>query len=293
MEARDARERRHRPGGLLRLLRSSLVLVLVGLWLYPWSIRLKTPNVVLDDVARIVELQTFPLRVLLFRPFNEHLAPWFEIVSAVTWELSGRKLEHAPLAFSLVSYVPFLGCLAILWRLVRRELCSTTAAWMAVTLFATSPIYAECVYWYSASSFTWALIFTLAGLWYAGKARDVRSPWNRHLIPAAFFSALAPMASAIGLLAGLLGAIRVGVTRPGRRFPRVDPRCVWPLAGTALYLALASLFRYQDVVSRSIQVNGNLGAALVQACAAPSFLLLRGFFGVLEPRRLLSPQPWA
>ena len=33
---------------------------------------------------------------------------------------------------------------------------------MAVTLFATTPIYAECIYWYSASSFTWAMLFALA-----------------------------------------------------------------------------------------------------------------------------------
>jgi hypothetical protein len=59
------------------------------------------------------------------------------------------------------------------------------------------------------------------------------------------------------------------------------------MAGTALYLAMASLFRYQDDISRSIKANGDLGTALVQAAAAPSYLVLRGFCGIFEPRKLL------
>ena len=33
-----------------RTLKPLLIAVLIGLWLYPWSIRLRTPSVVLDDI---------------------------------------------------------------------------------------------------------------------------------------------------------------------------------------------------------------------------------------------------
>ena len=32
------------------------------------------------------------------------MAPVFETVSWVTWQLAGQKLSHAPLAFTLMSY---------------------------------------------------------------------------------------------------------------------------------------------------------------------------------------------
>lgn len=110
---RVVREAIDRIGPLGRragLLHSSLLIVLTGLLLLLWLGRLRTPNIVLDDVPRIVQLQTVPLRARLFQPFNEHLAPWFQVVSTLTWELSG-ELAHSPLAFDLASYVPFLGCL--------------------------------------------------------------------------------------------------------------------------------------------------------------------------------------
>ena len=55
-----------------------------------------SPVSISDDVTRIEHLQTMPLGELLFRPFNEHVAPVFELVSWVTWQLAGRRLSHAP-----------------------------------------------------------------------------------------------------------------------------------------------------------------------------------------------------
>ena len=66
-----------------RTLKPLLIAVLIGLWLYPWSIRLRTPSVVLDDIARIENIQSVSLATRLVAPFNEHLAPFFETVTTV------------------------------------------------------------------------------------------------------------------------------------------------------------------------------------------------------------------
>ena len=69
-------------------------------------------------------------------------------------------------------------CLVLLKGLVRRELGSPTAAAVAVAIFALTPAYTEVVFCYSASSFSWALAFTLAALWPpAGRARPPRWAW--------------------------------------------------------------------------------------------------------------------
>lgn len=286
---REAIDRIGPLGRRAGLLHSSLLIVLTGLLLLLWLGRLRTPNIVLDDVPRIVQLQTVPLRARLFQPFNEHLAPWFQVVSTLTWELSGRKLAHSPLAFDLASYVPFLGCLGALWLLLRRELRSATAAWVALTVFATSPAYAECVYWYSASSFTWALFFSLLGLWFVGSSQNAGDSSRGQLLAAALCAALAPMASAIGLLGGVLGAIRIGLSRPTGGFLRPNPRCLWPLAGTAAYLAIGSLFRYQEVVSTCVRTNGSLISSLRSVVQAPSFIVLWGPLTRLHPGRSAPP----
>ena len=94
-----------------RTLKPLLIAVLIGLWLYPWSIRFRTPSVVLDDIARIENIQSVSLATRLVAPFNEHLAPFFETVTTLTWWVSGGKVEFVPLGFTLASYIPFLGCL--------------------------------------------------------------------------------------------------------------------------------------------------------------------------------------
>ena len=71
-------------------------------------------------------------------------------------------------------------------------------------------------------------------------------------------------------------AIRIGLSRPTGGFLRPNPRCLWPLAGTAAYLAIGSLFRYQEVVSTSVRTNGSLISSLRSVVQAPSFIVLWG-----------------
>ncbi len=229
-----------------RALQLLLTVVLLALLLYPWTTRLKSPSIVLDDIARIESLRTLSLTSRLVAPFNEHLAPVFETVTTLTWWLAGGKLEHAPLAMTVASYVPFLGCLAVLWFLVRRQLDSAAAAWIAVTLFAATPIYAECVYWYSASSFTWALFFSLAGLWFARGPRADGQPGPLSLAAAAVCGFLAPASSAIGVLGGPLAALRgLTIRCPLGDSLRANVRAVIPLLGTAAFFVFAFVYKQQ------------------------------------------------
>src|SRR5262249_18255256 len=86
--------------------------LILGLWatfaalcLFPYTGRLRHPSLYSDDIVRIEQVQTMPLRMMLVRPFNEHLAPVFEGVTWVTWQMAGRRLARAPWAFTLVSYL--------------------------------------------------------------------------------------------------------------------------------------------------------------------------------------------
>src|SRR6185437_6612988 len=149
------------PGGCRPARNGTIVamgLVFAAVCLAPYQSRLTHPCLYSDDVTRVADLQVMPVSTMLVRPFNEHLAPLFEVVSAVTWRLCEGRLIWAPLGFTLASYVPFLLVLGLLGALARRTLGSTTSGLAAVAFFALSTVSFESVAWYSASSFTWALL---------------------------------------------------------------------------------------------------------------------------------------
>lgn len=264
-------------GAVAAGLAASFVLICI----YPYLGRLQFPSLYSDDVVRVAELQTKPLRELLFRPFNEHMAPLFEAVSWAAWEGAGRRLTDAPRAFTLASYVPFVLSLGVLGLLIRRETGSGTTALVAVAAFSLSWLYVEVVLWYSASSFAWALLWTLVALLGAAAERP-RAPARAGMALAA---ALAPACSAIGLLAGPLAAIRRLAAGPSPDGRRSRLGAVFPAAGTAIYLALCSAFRYRDVLADGVRRNVELQKGLGHALRAPVVVLVPGFFGVsnLEP----------
>jgi hypothetical protein len=252
-----------------------LILAFLVIFLVPHLSRIRHASIYFDDISRIADLQTRPLSALWFRPFNEHMAPFFETVSWAVWQVAGRKLTHAPLAFTLASYVPFVLCLGLLAWWVRHETSSRTTALASTALFGLSPLYAEAVFFYSASSFTWALFWTMIVLLCAGSAEGVRG-WARHL--GLFIgSLLAPACSAIGLLAGPLGTIQLAA---GHR----DRQCGWftviiPTTGMLLYLAICSEFNYEHILESGIQRNSDIARGFLLALRAPTARLLPGTFG--------------
>jgi hypothetical protein len=258
---------------------------LFAIVLLPWMKRLDHPSILWDDVPRLIDLQTLSLPERMVRPFNEHLAPMFELLTEGTWKCAGHRLEHAPVSFTLASYLPYVLSLGMLWVLARREWRSPTVAGIAVALFAATPVYAECVVWFSASTFNWALLLALAALWFAGLACDLGSVWCA--VGAAAACLIAPMCSAIGLLAGPAAVIRAW---PGRRpsWPfRAEALAMAPALGTLANLLFASAFRYHAVLTQSVRAHFDLSHGLVRVVQAPLYLILTGYGRVAEAHRVV------
>jgi hypothetical protein len=258
--------------------------LLVGLWLFPWTARLRHPSITSDDVYRIGFVQDLPFSQRLTQPFNEHVAPFFELVTTVAWQFTGNRLSNAPLVYTLASYLPFILCLALGWLLVRREWGSAFAANVTVSLFATTAVYAECVYWFSASTFMWALAFTVGGLLLVGEA--IRTSSRGLWIAGCGCCLLAPMSSSIGLLAGPACLLRAW---PGdaRRDVRGALRALWPLLASLLFLAGASRFDYAGKIGGTIRATADVGQGLAAALQSPAYLVLQGFVGVVDPQQAL------
>jgi len=247
----------------------ALAAAFAAICLYPHLLWVGQPSLFSDDVMRVTDLQTIPPGRMLVRPFNEHLAPLFEAVSLASWHLAGRRLTAIPAAFEAASLLPFVLCLVFLGRIVRREVGSTAAALAAVAAFSLSAMVVETVQWYSASSFTWALLGCLVALDGAGRSRW----WQSALAAAA-----APAFSAIGLLAGPLGASRALLSGGSRR--RAWLRALAPAAGSLAYLGFASVFRYRDVLTESVHRNADLPLGLLSTARAPLDVLIPGLFGL-------------
>jgi hypothetical protein len=255
----------------------------VGFCLLPHALRLQHPSIYSDDVFRIADLQMMRLGAMMVRPINEHMAPLFELVSWTTWNVAGRRLTAAPLAFTIASFLPFLLCAVVLGVLVRREFKSTTTALAAIAVFDLSFLYVDTAWWYSASSFAWALLFLLLG-WLLTKwaeAADRVPLWILAQIGVALASLAAPAFSSIGLLAGPVIAVRSLAAR-GARGPLTRSRALAlvPLVGTASYLALSKLFGLWHVLAASARANADFRFGLLTAMRVPTSVLAPALIGV-------------
>ncbi|WP_435022647.1 hypothetical protein TA3x_005790 (plasmid) [Tundrisphaera sp. TA3] len=267
------RERWRRP--IIGLMVASFATLLA----VPHLGRFRTPSLYSDDLLRVADLQAKPLGEVLFRPFNEHMAPWFEAVSWVVWQAAGRDLTRAPAAFTLATYVPFWLALGLMAAWLRRETGSRATALIACTAFALSSTTAECSFWFSSSSFTWALFWTLVAL-LGGAATGGKNAGSR--VAGLFLGGmLAPASSAIGLLAGPIVATRMAV-RKGDRLSALIP-----LAGTAAFLAVAASFRYDRVLGSGIRNPPDRLGGLFLAMQAPIARLLPGLLAGIDLDRTL------
>src|SRR5271165_2051115 len=213
----------------------------VAICVGPHLHRLGHPSLFTDYIARISDLRSRPMQAVMLRPFQEHMAPLFAIVSWAAWQAAGQRLTSAPLAYTVASYV-------------------------AVAAYGVSSLHAEAIYWYSASSFFWALFWTLLVLDGAGTA--VRTGKRSSLAWSAIAATVAPAFSGIGLLAGPLGAIRVAasvdVEKAGEvRIARFAS--IVPFLGTLLYLGIGSMHGYLKILAPSLEHRADFSSGLIYA----------------------------
>jgi hypothetical protein len=257
-----------------------LALAYVTACIYPHLLRLRHPSLFCDDVVRIELQRTLPLSERLFRPFNEHVAPAFELVTWATWAIAGKRLTHAPLTFTLASLLPFVLCLAVLGILVWQESGSRVAALSAMAMLSISALYVEVAWWYSASTFTWALLATLLAWLFARLAR-VNGGWKWWL-GSVMASALAPACSAIGFLAAPVAALRAFTEPecPNLRRSRWLP--LVPLLGVAFYFGVCAPFRVHGVLAQGVQASSNRWLGIVAALRAPVDVLIPRMVGIRD-----------
>lgn len=204
----------------------------------PHRDRWQHPSLFADDIVRVGDLRHNSLKKLIFRPINEHVAPLTEGLSWLCWRLAGSRLTHAPGTFTAASLASLAAAIALLGWLIRRETASPSASCAAMALLGGSAVALETYWWYSACTFTWALVFTLASLALAGGDARNRS-WTRTLA-AALTAMAAPACSGIGLLAGPAACLRGMLAWPPPHW-RDLPRAAFPILGTCAYLVLVRL----------------------------------------------------
>ena len=239
------------------------------------------PSLFDDDLTRVGGLRRGHFPAALFRPFNEHLAPLFELVSWLAWWGVGERVDRVATGFLIASYVAWGATLAALAAVVRLELRSNRAAAVAVLSFALATTSIETVLWFSASSFQWAAAAGLSSWFAATLAMRASSRRNQFAwLTVAVLGALAsPLFSAIGVLAGPLGSLRilVGNSEPGPRWGRWSGRVVLaavPSLGTAAYLILvAAQPAHGSAVAASARSHAHWDAAAWAILRAPGAVL--------------------
>ena len=190
----------------LQCMKWCILALFVAVACVPVARRMLRPSLMSDDLIRIINLIDVPLSQLLFRPFNEHVAPGIEVVSWITWQAIGQDIRLAPLGFCIASAVPWILLLGIVAFWLGRETCSPTATLVSLALIAQSCLALEIVCWYSASTFTWAILGVMLGV--LGSGTMPTQPRIGLALTAAG-SFLAPSFSLLGVLAAPLAVLTV------------------------------------------------------------------------------------
>jgi hypothetical protein len=266
-----------------RLLVIGLGLVFTGLCLFPSLLCLRNPTIFYDDAVRIAELHEHGFAKNLFVPINEHMQPFFQTITALVWHATGDRLANLPLAMAIAGAIPFVASLVLLAILVNCCLGSWTTALFAAALFSSSSLSCyETVVWYSASSFQWALSWTIAAL--IGMTMAGTEGRNRVARPlgwgmAIVSSTMAPACCGVGLLAGPAAGVWWLAHRRGRRPIGRWAQAAIPLVGTAAHLAVCLAFRYHDQLSAQMEQNPYHPPGLLNVYRAPIDVLLPAVAG--------------
>ena len=253
----------------------------------PMLERILYPTIFLDDVIRVVRLIERPMPGLLFAPFYEHVAPLFELVTWITWQIIGRKLEFVALGFSVASVLPWALALILLDRWLVRETGSRTASLIVVAAVAMSPLAMQTAWFFSASSFSWALAGILIAL--IGVCGMSQRP-ARSLVWIMVGTAMAPAGTSLGLLATPLAILRGFVDRKASRRAKVL-MTVAAVVGLCSYAGACRLAQV-DLLSPIRGQHGGLRDAMTGAQLSNSgkMDILFGLkYAITLPAQLLLP----
>ena len=251
----------------------ALFALLVGVPL--WR-RLRHPTLQGDDLIRLVDLIEQPCRELLFLPLAEHVAPLFQLVSWITWQLIGHDLRLAPLAFCFASVAAWRSVFALGFWLVR-ETGSRTASFVAVAVVAQSPLVRETAWWYSSSSFSWAIAGILVAV-LGGSALPRRPRGSLALIAPG--RRTAPAGTTIGILAAPLAILRAVLAPCSRRLKLLAVLAA--LSGVLVYVEACNLGCSDSANSARVQNLSTIEpiAGLGYALAVPGRMLWPSTLGV-------------
>ena len=272
-----------------RSIRVGLILVWIGLCGFPYLELARHPSLFDDDFTRVGGLRRLPVWDSLWRPFNEHLAPLFELMSRLAWWASGEDVEVIATAFLAASGLATLATALALGAVVALETGSTLGALAALGSFCLESVAIETTLWYSASSFQWSAATGLFAWFAASKAVRALTEIDRRkwLVGSGLLAVLSPLFSAIGVLAGPLASFRMTLAS---KLPWRDRwvGAVVPLIGTLVYLALiVANPGHGTAVTTSVRRHLNPGPALQAIVEAPGQILIPSLVGCsADPRRL-------